>query len=175
MSGMKDEFGTAMDDGTIKAIEQMAEGMPGGFFIYRADGDEELIYINSAILRIFGCDTEEEFRQLTGFTFKGMVYPEDLEEVEKSIRRQIADNVYDLDYVEYRIIQRDGSVRWVEDYGHFVHTQRHGDIFYVFIDDATDRMKKRIAELEEVNRELRANGSIRRRFCRIRFIFSRSI
>lgn len=156
MSGMKDEFGTAMDDGTIKAIEQMAEGMPGGFFIYRADGDEELIYINSAILRIFGCDTEEEFRQLTGFTFKGMVYPEDLEEVEKSIRRQIADNVYDLDYVEYRIIQRDGSVRWVEDYGHFVHTQRHGDIFYVFIDDATDRMKKRIAELEEVNRELRA-------------------
>lgn len=154
MSRIRDGVDTAINDGTIKAIEQMAEGMPGGFFIYRADGDEELIYINSAILRIFGCDTEDEFRQLTGYTFKGMVCPEDVEEVEKSIQRQIADNIYDLDYVEYRIVQRDGTVRWVEDYGHFVHTEGFGDIFYVFIEDATDRMRKRITELEEVNREL---------------------
>ena len=149
------EDGTAMVDHTIKVIEQIAEGMPGGFFIYHANGDEELIYINSAILRIFGCDTEEEFRELTGFTFRGMVCPEDVEAVEASIKEQIANNTYDLDYVEYRIVQRDGSVRWVEDYGHFMHSEQYGDIFYVFIDDATERMKKHITELEEVNEELR--------------------
>ncbi len=116
--------------------------MPGGFFIYHSDEEERLIYANQAVLRIFGCDTPEEFFQLTGNSFKGLVHPEDLEDVEKSIKSQIADSQYDLDYVEYRIIRRDGAIRWVEDYGHFIHNERIGDIFYVFISDATEKMEK---------------------------------
>ena len=42
----------------------------------------------------------------------------------------------------------------MEDYGHFVHTQIYGDIFYVFIDDATERMKTRMEHLETMNNEL---------------------
>ncbi len=145
----------SFDEDTLPIVKQMTEGMPGGFFIYHADGDEELIYINSAVLRIFGCKTEEEFVELTGFTFKGMVYSEDLEEIENSIVQQIENSIYDLDYVEYRIVQKDGSIRWIEDYGHFMHTEIYGDIFYVFIEDATDRLKKRMTELEEINNELR--------------------
>ncbi len=155
MEGEKQKFMLSFDEETLPIVKQMTEGMPGGFFIYHADGDEELIYINSAVLRIFGCKTEEEFVELTGFTFRGMVYPEDLEEVESSIVQQIENSVYDLDYVEYRIVQKDGSVRWIEDYGHFMHTEMYGDIFYVFIEDATERLKKRMTELEEINDELR--------------------
>ena len=70
------------------------------------------------MLRIFGCDTLEEFKALTGYTFKGLVHPEDIDEVEKSIGTQIAHSGENLDYVEYRIIRKDGTVRWVEDYGH---------------------------------------------------------
>lgn len=146
----------AFDEHTISSIGPILEGMPGGLFIYRADGDEELLYINSAVLRIFGCDTEEEFRRLTGYTFKGMVHPEDIDEVEKSIQLQIANSVYDFDYVEYRIIQKDGTVRWIEDYGHFMRTEEYGDIFYVFIDDSTERLKNRMSELEKMNEELRS-------------------
>ncbi len=149
------DFMLSFDEDTWPIVKQMTEGMPGGFFIYHADGNEELIYINSAVLRIFGCETQEEFVELTGFTFRGMVYPEDLEEVENSIAQQIEKSVYDLDYVEYRIVQKDGSIRWIEDYGHFLHTKMYGDIFYVFIEDATDRLKKRMTELEEINEELR--------------------
>lgn len=149
------DFFLNFDGKNFPAIELILEGMPGGFFIYHADKREELIYANKAILRIFGCDTEEEFRKLTGYTFRGMVYPEDYCSVEESIRKQIASSIYDLDYVEYRIVQRDGSVRWVEDYGHFLHTEAYGDIFMVFIEDATDRMKQRMNELEEINEELR--------------------
>ncbi len=155
MEGEKQKFMLSFDEETLPIVKQMTEGMPGGFFIYHADGDEKLIYINSAVLRIFGCKTEEEFVELTGFTFRGMVYPEDLEEVESSIVQQIENSVYDLDYVEYRIVQKDGSVRWIEDYGHFMHTEMYGDIFYVFIEDATERLKKRMTELEEINDELR--------------------
>lgn len=145
----------AFDEHTLSSIEPILEGMPGGLFIYHADGDEELMYINSAVLRIFGCDTKEEFRALTGYTFKGMVHPEDIDEVERSIQSQIANSIYDFDYVEYRIIQRDGTIRWIEDYGHFMHTDAYGDIFYVFIDDSTERLKNRMSELEKMNEELR--------------------
>ena len=97
---------TYFDEHTLSGIEPILEGMPGGLFIYHADGDEELMYINSAVLRIFGCDTEEEFRSLTGYTFRGMVHPDDIDEVERSIQIQIANSIYDFDYVEYRIIQK---------------------------------------------------------------------
>lgn len=150
----KEETLLQLDEKAVPIVERISEQMPGGFFIYHADGDEELIFTNNALLRIFGCDTLEEFKELTGYTFRGMVHPDDLETIEKSIKNQIASSRYDLDYVEYRIIKKDGSIRWVEDYGHFVHTQLYGDIFYVFIDDATERMRKRMQHLETINIEL---------------------
>lgn len=124
----------------------IAQGIPGGFFIYHADGNEELIYVNDVILQLFQCETTEEFRKLTGNSFRGIVHPDDLEWVEESIARQIASDPRGLDYVEYRIIQKDGSVRWVEDFGHFVHSESEGDIFYVFISDITERMQERDKE-----------------------------
>lgn len=40
-------------------IEWMGEQIPGGFFIYRADESEKILYVNNATLRIFGCETED--------------------------------------------------------------------------------------------------------------------
>lgn len=147
-------FTIQFNEQTLPIIEQISEGMPGGFFIYHADGDEELVHINDTMLRIFGCDTLEEFKELTGYTFKGIVHPADLDRVEESIKTQIAHGGDDLDYVEYRIVRKDGTVRWVEDYGHFIRTEVYGDLFYVFIEDATERIGKRMAELERVNEAL---------------------
>lgn len=147
-------FTIKFDEQTLPIIEQISEGMPGGFFIYHADGDEKLIHINGAMLRIFGCDTLEEFKELTGYTFTGIVHPADIDKVEESIRTQIAHGGNDLDYVEYRIVRKDGTVRWIEDYGHFIHTEAYGDLYYVFIEDATERIQKRMAEFERVNEAL---------------------
>ena len=85
---------------TLFMIEQMGEQMPGGFFIYHAEGDEELLYANDVLLDIFGCDTLEEFKALTGYTFKGLVHPEDIDKVEESILEQIAESEKRLEYVE---------------------------------------------------------------------------
>lgn len=134
----------------IYEVIQFMEEMPGGFLIYRADGDEEIIYANRALLRIFQCETMKEFRTLTGNSFRGLVHPDDLEEVEKSIWSQITSNQYDLDHVEYRIICQDGAVCWVEDYGHFIRSSKIGNIFYVFIIDATEKKNLQSAEKEEL-------------------------
>ena len=129
----------------LPLIEWVAEQMPGGFFIYQANEETSLMYANTAVLRIFGCDSPEEFRELTGFTFQGMVHPEDYEAVRASIDHQIDASTENLDFVEYRIVRKDGAVRWVNDYGHFVGTPGIGGAHYVFLSDVTE---KRAAEAE---------------------------
>lgn len=118
---------------------QFMDEMPGGFLIYRADQSEELLYANQGLLRMFQCGSMEELRAMTDNSFRGLVHPDDRAAVQESIQRQIAASKYDLDYVEYRACRRDGSVRWIEDYGHFVRSEAIGDIFYVFLGDATDK------------------------------------
>lgn len=150
----------ALDDSSIESIHEFIrfmDEMPGGFLIYHADGNEEVIYANKALLRIFQCSTLAEFRYITGNSFRGLVHREDLETVERSIKEQIAHSHYDLDYVEYRIIRKDGTVRWVEDYGHFIHSQTVGDIFYVFISDATEKRNHILSEKAALINEKKAN------------------
>ncbi len=155
MRGKRKSLGIEIDERTLPIVERIADSMPGGFFIYYADEEEKLIYYNKSMLRIFGCETRAEFEALTNNSFKGIVHPDDLDRVEESIWNQIHDSRYNLDYVEYKITKKDGSIRWVEDYGHFTHTTMYGDVFYVFIEDATDRLEKRMTELEEMNEELK--------------------
>ena len=137
-----------------EAIAFMDE-MPGGFLIYRAGGDEEILYANRGLLRLLQCEDMEQFREMTGNSFRGLVHPDDLEHVEESIARQIADSHYDLDYVEYRVIRRDGTVRWIEDYGHFTQIPSAGGIFYVFLGDATEKRDRMDLEREQIYQENR--------------------
>ena len=126
-------------------FKKFIDHLPGGFLIYRADKSEEIIYANMALIRMFECEDGKEFNKFTGNTFKGLVYSEDYEEVSKSIDQQIAGNDGDLDYVEYRILTKKGNMKYVEDYGHFLQTNV-GDMYYVFISDATAKIAKRQQE-----------------------------
>ena len=65
-------FKIPSSENLMPAIEWVAEQIPGGFFIYRADETLEMLYVNSATVRMFGCKTVDEFKELTGYTFKGL-------------------------------------------------------------------------------------------------------
>ena len=124
----------------LPAIEWMADQIPGGFFIYKAYDDLELLYVNRALMRIFACKTLDEFKELTGFTFKGIVHPEDFDEIQSNIDNQIEDpSNENLDYVEYRIIRKDGEVRWIDDYGYLAELPGYGKVYFVFVVDITDK------------------------------------
>ena len=126
-----------LNESTLPLIEEIGNHMPGGFFVYQAEGSQEIIYANDAVYDLFGCANAEEFAELTGNTFNGMVHPEDLDAVKAAITEQIAGSTSNLDYVEYRIVRKDGSARWVDDYGHYTNTTTYGGIYYVFIFDVT--------------------------------------
>ena len=134
-----------LNEETLPLIEAIGKHMPGGFFIYKAEQPEELLYANRAVFDIFGCKNLEEFKELTGYTFKGMLHPEDYKAISDSIVEQIEKSEENFDYVEYRIIRKDGAVRWVDDYGHFSETETYGGIYYVFISDITEK-RERLAE-----------------------------
>ena len=137
-------------------IMKFMDEMPGGFLIYLADEEQTIVYANKALLQIYQCDTMREFRELTGNSFRGMVHPDDFAEVERSIWEQVSESRFDLDYVEYRIIRKDGAVRWIEDHGHFVRSKTAGNSFYVFLSDATDKRNRRQAEEAQRERQLQA-------------------
>lgn len=130
--------GLIINDETLPTIKSMAEGLPGGFFIYHADGNEEFIYVSTQMVKIMGCGTEEEFRRHTGNSFRGLVHPDDLEATEAGINQQINSNSGMTDRVKYRIIKADGQLIWIDETGHFVHSEVYGDIFYVFVIEVTD-------------------------------------
>ena len=128
-----------LNEQTLSVIEEIGGHMPGGFFIYKAEEPEELIYANKAVFDIYGCADLEEFKALTGFTFRGMVHPEDYDGISASIIQQIDSSEDQMDYAEYRIIRKDRAVRWVDDYGHYAETRLHGGIYVVFISDITEK------------------------------------
>ena len=123
---------------SLSVIEQFGEHMPGGFFIYKADKSEELLYANKAVCQIYGCENLEEFKSFSSFTFRGMVHPDDYEQVSSSIKNQVNESRSDQDHVVYRILRKDGETRWVDDYGHYVESDVYQGLYYVFVSDITD-------------------------------------
>ena len=132
-----------LNEQTLSIIEEIGGHMPGGFFMYKAAEPEELIYANQPVFEIYGCADLDEFRTLTGFTFKGMVHPDDYDRISVSIVQQIDASEDQMDYAEYRIIRKDGRIRWVDDYGHYCETKAYGGIYVVFISDITEKREQR--------------------------------
>ncbi len=131
-----------LNEQNLAIIEEIGKHMPGGFFIYKAAPPETLLYANRAVFEIFGCADRAQFEALTGWTFKGMLHPDDYDAVSQSIVEQIERSEDQMDYAEYRIIRRDGAVRWVDDFGHYTDTDAYGGIYYVFISDITEKRER---------------------------------
>ena len=142
-----------LDEHTMNIIEEIGRHMPGGFFIYKADEKGELLYANEETIKIFGCDDLEDFKRLTGYTFRGMLHPEDYGAITDSIEKQIRTSEENFDHVEYRIIRKDGKIRWIDDYGHYTESKNYGGIYYVFISDISDRHEQAVLEAKKAEEE----------------------
>ena len=84
-----------------------------------------------------------------------MVHPDDLKRVEWEISEQVNHSERNMDFICYRIIAKDGTVRWIDDCGHLEDTDSGEDakLFYVFISDITDSITEaRKNKIERLNR-----------------------
>lgn len=133
-----------------QSMSMVLANMSDGFFIYNAYGDEEILYANPPVLKLFECGTMEEFRDLVNNSFKGMVHSEDLDRVQREIREQVKETDKNIDFIRYRIVTKTGKVRWIDDCGHLENNglEENGKLFYVFISDVTDKITE--AEMERL-------------------------
>ena len=163
---------TPLSEDMLMAANEVAEGIPGGFFSYHADGALELISFNQELIRMYDCSSAEEFREYVGNSFCGIVHPEDFNRVQKSIESQITET-NNIDYVEYRIRTKKGTLKYVRDYGRFVKTKNYGDIFYVFLNDITlEQRAKAEAEAELVRKiELQRTADLASNASRAKNVF----
>lgn len=105
---------------------------PGGVIVYRADGDEEIIHANEYLINMVGCDSFEDFLELTRGTFRGFVYEKDLSTVEDSIWGQVREND-DFDHVYYRTKAKSGRLVNVENFGRLIGGKGDERVFYAFV------------------------------------------
>jgi len=130
----------------LAVIEQFGDHMPGGFYICRADESGELLYANKSMWKYFGCEELEEFKEFTGFHLRGMVHPKDRKRLLTAVKKRAKGIQGESDYLEYRILRKDGQIRWLSAYNYFVHSELHKDLFYVFLSDITEKHEKEAAE-----------------------------
>ena len=110
-------------------VDEFSRGMPGGFFVYEAYGDEKLLYVSESVAKMFHCSSVEDLRRYTGNSFRGIVHPDDLMAAENEImvqQYQMPDNKECYHYVRYRILCRDGVVKTVDNFGHLVEDPHFG-------------------------------------------------
>lgn len=121
-------------------IEKLSANLPGTLLVYRANETEDILFVSDDIAKIFECDSVADFMRFTGGSFANTVYPEDVEEVNKIIHQQLqATGGYD--YVTYRIITKNGRIKRIEDWGHFVVDEELGNLYYVYLHDMDLREK----------------------------------
>lgn len=122
------------------SVKNIATGIPGAFLVYKAHGGGEILFANDDLVRLFGCESLDEFLGLVQSSFKHLVHPDDIDRVEAEIWSQIGAQQsedggaeYFDDYVEYRIVTKSGAVKHVFDLGRLVDNDTYGEIFYVFL------------------------------------------
>lgn len=120
--------------------QEFLDRIPGGIFRYRADDEAQLDFVNRGLLEMFACETYEEFVEFTGNSFWGMVHPLD----QARVREACDPAVVQVDRVRFRILRRDGYVRWVEDHGQHVVDSEGNPWYYVTLLDVTE-----VVELQE--------------------------
>ena len=128
-------------------------GLPGGFFIYANNEEETILFAEENIIRLYGCDSFEDFLTFTGRSFRGMVHPDDLHKIENEIQAQTMFGEKRHDYVRYQIRTKQGKIRYVEDFGHLLHGKNGESFFYVFIvdvdaDEFLNRSRNSFAEAQ---------------------------
>jgi PAS domain S-box-containing protein len=95
-------------------FRQFAESVGSAFLIADISPDAlDVVYVNAAFTFIWGIEREEICRE--GSLWLDSIHPEDKERVKANHDRFVAGGTTAVFYCEYRIVGRDGYIRWIAD------------------------------------------------------------
>ncbi len=95
-------------------FQQFAESVGSAFLIADiSPGSMEVLYVNAAFTFIWGIEREEICRN--GSLWLESIHPDDKERVKTNHDRFLVGGTTAVFYCEYRIVGRDGYIRWIAD------------------------------------------------------------
>lgn len=118
-----------------QSLKTFMENLPGGMICCENSDELKLLRYSDSFPAMFGY-TAAELRELYQDEFRGMIYPEDWEPCAQSVREQLARG--NTKQIEYRVIRRDGSLRWVLDRGQLVVEPDGREVFNCILIDITE-------------------------------------
>ncbi|HVL74985.1 MAG TPA: EAL domain-containing protein [Noviherbaspirillum sp.] len=135
-----------------EAARALLAQFQGMVYRCRIDSAWTLEFISEGCTRMTGY-APDDFTLRGLITYEGLIHPEDRERVRAQVREALAaDGHFSL---EYRIICRDGSVRWVGEQGKVIADgHRHPVALQGFVQDITARIESERA-LREAERRYR--------------------
>ena len=140
-------------------FKSLVSNIPGVFYRRKLDRRRSLLYVSPDISSLCGYPAED-FTATRTRTLDGLVHPDDSAQTAESIKRAIEANAPWS--IEYRILHRDGEIRWIHETGRAV-VYRAGAVLYLFQDgflrDAT-QSKRMEAERLEMQMQLLQTGKL---------------
>jgi PAS domain S-box-containing protein len=121
-----------------RRFRQLAENIDQVFWVYDLK-EARVVYANPAYETVWGERLENLYKDERAFF--AILHPEDRERMTDALRRQRAGARTEA---EYRIVRRDGTVRWIRDRGFPVRDER-GEVFRI-VGIAEDVTESRAAE-----------------------------
>ena len=110
------------------------EYVPGGVLLMDAVHGK-VLYVNGRALEILECDNVEEFCNLAGERFKGVIEPEDYGTVKKNTQTLIRSGSVVATQITYRVKTRSGKVKRIYHVGKFFRDTPYGRILSVFVSE----------------------------------------
>ncbi len=105
-------------------LEMMAINLPGGYHRCTTDHSFKLTFVSNSFVQVTGYTLDQLNEEYDG-SYMALVLPED-----RDYFMSLAPQLESEGYIQcsYRLLRRDGSVRWVMDVTQ--HVERHGEEYY---------------------------------------------
>lgn len=130
-----------------KRIDAVLDGISGGLKIINAENGFSYAYVSEGVTSLQGYSVPEFMRKFDGSVI-GNVHPDDADAVLKTMTEQMDQKgTYS---VKYRILCKDGSVKWVIDQGKMFLDNADGKkLWYTLVQDVTE-LEERSSQLENL-------------------------
>ena len=119
-----------MDEEPIKKrLHRYYDLIAGGVCVIRQTAEEQILFVNEEMLRIYQCATEDEFFQLTKGRFAGLMEAEDYVPLEARTNSRHGELDEGYSFLTFRCYTKTGSYRHLEGTFHKVNSPELGKVW----------------------------------------------
>ena len=112
-----------------KTLHRYYDLIAGGVCLIRQTAEEQILFVNEEMLRIYQCATEDEFFQLTKGRFAGLMEAEDYVPLEARTNSRHGDLDEGYSFLTFRCYTKTGSYRHIEGTFHKVDSPEFGKVW----------------------------------------------